>query len=185
MAKRVLDLGLVRGLEAEALGVPGQRTFRLHAHSGRGTVRVWIEKEQLQELAATIERLLGEIAQVRGVHRSERETVMDPFPGLPQVEFHAMRIILGYDQFSDRVTIQLDEIVPEDGEDDPDPLIGEGEQVQLEMTRDQAHTFSGQALTTCAAGRPRCPLCGTPLDGPGHFCPRSNGHAPLPTNSED
>jgi hypothetical protein len=28
-----------------------------------------------------------------------------------------------------------------------------------------------------ASGRPRCPLCGSPLDGSLHFCPGSNGHS--------
>jgi hypothetical protein len=28
------------------------------------------------------------------------------------------------------------------------------------------------------AGRPRCSLCGHPMDPEGHSCPRTNGHRP-------
>ncbi|HAI99827.1 MAG TPA: DUF3090 domain-containing protein, partial [Dehalococcoidia bacterium] len=31
----------------------------------------------------------------------------------------------------------------------------------------------------CAAGRPRCFLCGLPINPDGHVCPRANGHTVL------
>ena len=33
-----------------------------------------------------------------------------------------------------------------------------------------------RAARVVASGRPPCPLCGEPLDPPGHICPRRNGH---------
>lgn len=183
MAKRVYDLGVLLGLEAEALGVPGQRTFRIQAHSRNGAARLWIEKEQLQQLAATIEQLLVEVAQSRGFTNGGASL---PFPGLPTAEFHVGRITLGYDQDADLVTMLVFESVPL-AEEEAQDLGGsepDGEQVHFQTSRDLAQTFSRQALDVCAAGRPRCPLCGAPLDGPTHFCPRSNGHAPLPSEEE-
>jgi uncharacterized repeat protein (TIGR03847 family) len=182
MANRVYDLGTLLGLEAEALGVPGQRTFRIQAHSRNGAARLWLEKEQLQQLAATIEQLLVEVAQARGFTGGGSSV---PFPGTPSAEFHVGRITLGYDQDADLVTMIIFESVPL--EDETLGLAGneaEGEQVQFQVGRELAQTFSRQALDVCASGRPRCPLCGTPLDGPTHFCPRSNGHAPLPSEEE-
>src|SRR5437868_5404169 len=101
MAKSVYNLGLAQGLEAEALGVPGQRTFRIHVHGPDGAARIWIEKEQLQALAAAIEQLLTELAQVRGFTRGEGTSL--PFPATPTVEIHVGRITLGYDQDQDAV----------------------------------------------------------------------------------
>ena len=183
MAQRIYELGLVSGLEAEAIGVPGQRTFRVNTHSRAGGARIWLEKEQLQELAATIERLLVEVAGAHGLIGPARGGSSLPFLGNPTTEFRAGRITLGYEQDSDRVTLAFDEYTPDDDDEDeePDPLIAPDlARVEIEFTREQAQGFSRQALDVCSAGRPRCPLCGTPLDGPTHFCPRSNGHAPLP-----
>jgi uncharacterized repeat protein (TIGR03847 family) len=185
MASRSNDLGLVLGLDAEALGVPGQRTFRVHAHSQTGAARLWLEKEQLQALATAVEQLLGEISQVRGRGSGESGATL-PFPGAPSIEFHVGRITLGYEQDTDLVSLTVYELSATDPDED-EPRLGDpanGEQVQFQATREQMRAFSQKALEVCAAGRPRCPLCGTPLDGPTHFCPRSNGHAPLPRDEE-
>ena len=63
--------------------------------------------------------------------------------------------------------------------DDPDRETGQA--LRCQANREQMQALSRQALEVVAAGRPRCPLCNTPLTGPTHWCPRSNGHAPLPT----
>ncbi len=47
------------------------------------------------------------------------------------------------------------------------------------ITVDQAATLAEEALKICAAGRPRCFLCGLPINPEGHVCPRSNGHVVL------
>ena len=41
---------------------------------------------------------------------------------------------------------------------------------------DQLKLLSERALEVCAAGRPRCPLCGTPMGPEGHQCVRTNGY---------
>ena len=47
--------------------------------------------------------------------------------------------------------------------------------------------LQSNALEVVAAGRPRCPLCHTPLSAPGmpHFCPPTNGHQKLAVDDED
>jgi uncharacterized repeat protein (TIGR03847 family) len=48
--------------------------------------------------------------------------------------------------------------------------------VRLWATREQMLSLARHGAAVCAAGRPRCPLCGNPLDPEGHVCPALNGH---------
>ena len=48
-------------LQAQSIGEPGHRTFRLMVESGDGrAAALWVEKEQLQALGLTVEQLLAE-----------------------------------------------------------------------------------------------------------------------------
>ena len=44
------------------------------------------------------------------------------------------------------------------------------------MDLNQLKALSDEALSVCAAGRPRCPLCGVPMGPEGHQCVRTNGY---------
>lgn len=169
------DLGPVLGLQAESVGVPGQRTFRIHAHSGAGAARLWLEKEQLQALAVAIEEFLSELPKPRRLMPGSGGSL--PFPNQVTVEFSIGRLALGYDPDRDLVSLIVRELT-----EDPDQETGP--QVRCQATREQMQTLSRQALDVVSSGRPRCPLCNTPLTGPTHWCPRSNGHAPLPTERD-
>jgi hypothetical protein len=49
---------------------------------------------------------------------------------------------------------------------------------RMEVGRGAARALVAQITEVVSAGRPRCPLCGQPLEGDGeHFCPGSNGHS--------
>ena len=52
------DLGLCRSIHADSVGRPGQRYFRLVADTERGTVLLWLEKEQLYDLAVAIKQTM-------------------------------------------------------------------------------------------------------------------------------
>ena len=52
------DLGLCRSIHADSVGLPGQRYFRLVADTERGTVFLWLEKEQLYDLAVAIKQTM-------------------------------------------------------------------------------------------------------------------------------
>jgi uncharacterized repeat protein (TIGR03847 family) len=43
-------------------------------------------------------------------------------------------------------------------------------------TREQMLSLARHGAAVCAAGRPRCPLCGNPLGPEPHRCPALNGH---------
>ena len=45
------------------------------------------------------------------------------------------------------------------------------------ISRAQLTGLGEQVDEIIAAGRPLCPMCGTPLTSDAHFCPPSNGHA--------
>lgn len=52
----------------------------------------------------------------------------------------------------------------------------EGRRVRFWATREQMLSLARHGAAVCARGRPRCQLCGNPLDPEGHVCPALNGH---------
>ena len=81
---------------------------------------------------------------------------------------------LGYDRATDRVLVQLEEVVPVDEEGEPDPeAVEDRGHVRVFLTRGQAVAFC-DTPTIVAAGRPACMWCGNPMDPDGHACPRMN-----------
>ena len=52
------DLGICSLIEPQFVGVPGARTFRLYVLGENESALLWLEKEELYELALTIKQLL-------------------------------------------------------------------------------------------------------------------------------
>ena len=155
----------VTSLRSEAQGEPGKRTFRLLMESGSSSAAIWLEKEQLFQLALGIQQLLTAIPREQ-VAPSSPPTDTEP-PALTHLDFKADKLVLGYD--TDRRLFVLDAHAVED----------EGEEsatVRLWANEEQAKGFSEEAFRVCAAGRPICRLCNGPIDPTGHRCPRDNGH---------
>lgn len=161
------DFGLAAAVAAEAIGEPGNRTFRLLARNDRSLAALWLEKEQLQALAVAAEELL---AQIRGTGPDEGFEEADPardFPGRPDVEFKVGQLGIGYDQEGAFFVLLAYEI-------DANPE--EPATFRCLLSRPQLAGLGRQSQRVCAAGRPRCVLCGAPLEPAPHFCPPSNGH---------
>ena len=157
------NLGEVGRVEVEAVGEPGSRHFRLRVESPRGTAILWLEKEQLYELAVAIKQLLKTaVPQVTDPPAS----VADDTPA--DHNFRVARMALGQDQSTGDYML-----VANTAEE-------EGSAVSLTLGKEQLDSLADRAFEVCASGRPRCALCGGPLDeGETHVCPRSNGyHAP-------
>lgn len=166
------DFKSVTRLEAEALGQPGQRTFRLIAASDRGeTAVLWIEKEQLQALGEAIDRLLAQV----GPRRTRRldagpqpprpvAALLDP----PTVEFKIGQLGLGYDVEENRCLLIAHDI--EELSEGSSPVL------RCLISQGQFRHLSEQIASIMASGRPLCPMCGLPLSDSPHFCPPSNGH---------
>lgn len=164
-----MNLGLVTDLMAESFGEPGQRTFRLLARTAEGTVSLWLEKEQIVALGAALEELL---ARVPGGH----EPVSPPGPVfVGELEVRAGTLTLGFSADDEGFVIEAGDFIS--------PF--DFEAIRLMASRDQLERVEEQIGQIAAGGRPRCPLCGTPLSGEPHFCPPSNGHAHLSGNDQE
>ena len=166
----MIDFGLVDVVDAEAIGAPGGRTFRLRARAGPARAALWMEKEQLAALGRAISRLLAE----RGPRRDDplpEPPGMGEFGPAPDVELQVARLGLDYsDDDGGRVRILAD---------DRDALErGDTPAFRMEAGRDAARALAAQIAGVVAAGRPRCPLCAQPAgEGEPHFCPGANGRS--------
>ncbi len=165
----------IRWIGAEAIGLPGQRTFRVMVMSDSMSAQLWLEKEQLQALADAVGRMLVEVDQTRGLEiPSRKEPVSNPkppnFPDAPDIELHAGSLGLRYDPDQDVISLEAFDREA-DNEDDPSTFRCLG-------TRSQMEALQLNILEVVSAGRPRCPFCSTPLQAAGmpHFCPPMNGH---------
>ena len=57
-----IEFGVARGIDAQAFGQPGQRTFRLRIVGAEGqAASLWMEKEQMQALSLAIKQMLGQL----------------------------------------------------------------------------------------------------------------------------
>src|SRR4051812_40204578 len=169
MAAKEIDLGPVLRLDASALGAPGRRTFRLAVASRAGRAWLWLEKEELQVLGMTIEQLLGRLpldpALAATIPPAETALAATDPGERPEIEFKVGRLSMGFEEKNDLFVLLAHE---EEADPDGPPSL------RCQATRRQLRTLSQQITAICAAGRPRCPLCGIPLNGAKHPCPRLN-----------
>ena len=173
MAAEQSDFGQVVRLEADAVGPPGRRAFRLLALRDDSTAWLWVEREQLQALAMLIEQLLTGLpaldlraAQAPPAGRTSREDAQASIP--PDLEFKVGQLALGYDEAQKLYLLLAHEL-----ESDPEGPA----RFSCQATRQQLRTLGETIAPLLAAGRPRCPACEAPLGPGGHLCPRANGHA--------
>ncbi len=166
----MIDFGLVDAVDGEAIGPPGQRTFRLRARVGGSYAALWMEKEALASLGRSFSQLLAERSRLRGQEAGPVEPVGN-FPQHAQVELQVVRIGLDYDAEQERVILLAD--------DAPALERGDTPVFRMEISRAQAIPLIRLIESVVAAGRPVCPLCKQPLDDPSrpHFCPPTNGHS--------
>ncbi|MBI3954225.1 MAG: DUF3090 family protein [Chloroflexi bacterium] len=161
MAVRHHDFGSAQ-VRAEAIGRPGQRTFRVLLDSPAGNAGLQLDKQQLAELALAIQRLLA-------LNEAATATALVPetSAGHTQLEFTIGRIGIHFDTGRQAIFLLLEDVEATDKE---------GLNVSCWLPRPAALEFAEAALAVCAAGRPPCPLCHGPMDPEGHRCPKANGH---------
>ena len=176
----MLDFGRVNSLEAEAIGEPGQRTFRLRVSSGQRTASLWLEKEQLQALALALMRLLVQMGQPEYIPAAGAvPNPLSPFPEQASLDLKVGRLGLGLDQTEGNIALFAYEV--EESEEEPE------EPEQPEQPETDAVLACRAAPAQCrdlvamiegiiAAGRHICRLFLGPIDPEGHVCARSNGH---------
>ena len=176
------DLDPVTRLTADAVGVPGQRSFYLQAASGAEQVTLLVEKEQVRRLAESLQSWLPELAADRPEDPGEAAAAEAGELALaPPLEpdFRIGQLSLSYDAERDRVVVIATELQGGE-EEDPVELLDPLE-VRLFVTRAQLRVLARHGSQVVARGRPLCPLCSNPLDPTGHICPAQNGHRPSAT----
>ena len=157
------DLSDPERITVGAVGPAGSRLFLLQCSQGPVLLTLKIEKQQVAVVADYLARIVRD--QQRPGHLPD---------GLPLEEPAEPAWVVGtvgvsYDEVEDRITLVIEELVPDDES---------GAIARLSITREQAAAFAIEATRLVESGRPPCPLCGSPLDPSGHECPRTNGHRP-------
>jgi uncharacterized repeat protein (TIGR03847 family) len=155
-------------LSAFAVGVPGKRTFFLAMGEKGEWLRLWLEKEQLEALALAIDRLFFTLPQehirlpqeVDGLPLSD-----DITSGFPLAELEIDQIALSCEQEKAAIDLLVHVLGPRGQHPS---------EVYCQATLAQLRKLGSQAKSICAAGRPRCMLCGSPIDPAGHNCPKLN-----------
>lgn len=176
---------------AGTVGQPGERTFFLQAVGEGRITSVALEKAQVEALASRVEELLEEVNRRFGSQTDEVTPPEDERPLEQPIEedFRVGTLALAWDAEAARVIIEAQEIdesaseeFVEEEEEELEVFTEEGpahrDVLRVYLTPGEARAFAGRALKIVAAGRPECPLCGSPLDPAGHVCVRQNGYRP-------
>jgi uncharacterized repeat protein (TIGR03847 family) len=170
----IIELDPVDRITTGAVGEPGQRVFYLQGRRDEQLVTLLVEKQQVELLASSLVEILARSGKETGEGPGEEEMSLEE-PIVP--EWRAGRLSIGYDEARDLVLLEAEQFVPEDEAEE----VGEPTQVRFWTTREQALALARQGAAVVAAGRPRCELCGNPIDPEGHVCPALNGHREVGT----
>ena len=175
----MIELDPVDRITAGAVGEPGQRVFYLQGRQSERLVTILVEKQQVELLSASLVEILARSGKETGPGPTEEEMGLEE-PVIP--EWRAGRLSVGYDEDRDLVLLECEEIAADGEEDDeeedePLPPLDEPARVRFWATREQVLALARHGAQVAAAGRPRCELCGNPIDPGGHICPALNGHS--------
>ena len=160
------DYGRALSVDAEAIGEPGQRRFRLLVSSSAQSASVWMEKDQLASMGAWFQEVATRLDKERPASEPDVEPL--PFPATFDLEFRASQIGLGFVEEEELFAIQAFDSAAGQPRDAPF--------FRCSLSRGQCRTLSRKIDQLVAAGRPICPLCESPIDPQGHACPKANGH---------
>ena len=161
-------LGSLSLIEARSFGEPGQRTFLLAMEAGPASCSLWVEKEQLFQMGIYLRDVVHSMSAEDQERPSQPGEAGEAGKGA-SLDFKAEQLLLSFDPAANSFYLMAYE------REEPDPAE-ETMSVSFWITPEQADNLAKEALRICAAGRPRCFLCGLPVDADGHVCPRSNGH---------
>ena len=174
MPRIEIDLNPVIHITTDAIGQPGQRIFYIQGQTADRVVTVIIEKVQIQTLALGVEDFLSELTQrypnLTPAISDYEEALMHIQPPVDPI-FRVGELGLAYDAEHDLAVLVVREI---QGAEQTDPE--ESSVIRYWCTRSQLSAMGRWGLEVSGRGRPTCPLCGQPIEGFGHFCPKRNGH---------
>jgi uncharacterized repeat protein (TIGR03847 family) len=176
-----IELDPVDRIATGAVGEPGERTFFLQGKKGDHLVTLLVEKGQVQQLAAAVVEIL---ARIGADPSAEPDTTTMDLESPLEPEWRAGRLAIGYEEDRDLLVLEVEELVPEEEEENATETVVEEKEpepgmVRFWATKDQMLALARQGAAVCAAGRPTCQFCGNPIDADGHMCPAMNGHREL------
>src|SRR3989337_237657 len=102
-----IELGVARGIDAQAFGQPGQRTFRLRVlGSTSQSVWLWVEKEHLRALGLAIRQLLSQL------NYGDQPGTAEPaqFPDASEQEFKVGLMAVGFNPADRTLVLQVSEL---------------------------------------------------------------------------
>ena len=152
-------------IDAESIGEPGQRRFRLLVRAASQSASIWMEKQQLAGIGSWFNEVIEKLDREQPASEPDVEPL--PFDNVFDLEFRASQIGLGYAEEDGLFAIHA---FDEAGAAGPPAF-------RCLVNRGQSRVLSRKISAVVAGGRPTCPLCGTPMETSGHVCPRSNGHS--------
>jgi uncharacterized repeat protein (TIGR03847 family) len=158
------DFGEAISIDAEAIGEPGNRTFRLLVQAPSRAASIWMEKQQLAGIAVWLDEVLERLD--REQPSDEPEVEPSPIAAIFDVEFRATQIGLGYSEEDGLFAIHAFD----------ERMAGGAPAFRCLVTRGQSRVLSRKISEAVAGGRPLCPLCDMPIEPQGHVCPKANGH---------
>ena len=175
------NLGIAEELQVITYGEPGQRVFNISAFSKHGSGVVWLEKEQLFDIASSLMRatqIIGDSVDPNVGEDEDLGGADDDDWEEDTVEFKAWIIEMGYDD--DRKLFRFASAgTPPDADSSSNPDESEFNRVSFMFSHEQAVQLSRQGIEIVRAGRPLCLSCGEPMeDESDHLCGRRNGHDP-------
>lgn len=171
MSRNIADYNPVSRITIDTVGPPGERVFLLQAGQGNSMITLKLEKEQARALAASIIELLEDLDEKYPRSQSKLDEPLNSDLMLREPmepAFVIGQIGLGYERNQDMVVLVVQEVQTEEEQ--------ELTTARFWANRAQMEALSEHALEVVERGRPVCPLCNSPMDPDGHFCPRSNGH---------
>jgi uncharacterized repeat protein (TIGR03847 family) len=172
----LIELDPVDRITAGAVGEPGRRVFYLQGRRDDRLVTLLVEKQQVELLAASLVEVLSRAGKATGEGPGEDSMDLEE-PVVP--EWRAGRLSIGYDEDRDLVLVEAEEVPADDAGQEEPGLLGRGSEparVRFWASREQALALARHGAAVASAGRPRCELCGNPMDPEGHVCPALNGH---------
>jgi len=169
-----VEFGIARGIDAQAFGQPGQRTFRLRLiGENAASASLWLEKEQMQALSMALKQMMAQLEYAQEPPAAD----VGEFPVVADHDFRVGRMGMGFSASDRTVVLYTFELGVDEDEEDPT--------LRVRLTQEQCASLTAQLDEIIAGGRPVCPLCGLPMDRSGHACVRSNGHSKQPIPDED
>jgi uncharacterized repeat protein (TIGR03847 family) len=145
---------------------------------------MWIEKQDLNSLSLALDRLLASVTEgqylrveARAGEQPTPQSMPADFPTHPTYDFQVGEMKLNYETGDKLFLLNVTplEIIMEFGRE-PRVELREENLVSFGFTPQTAQALSTTITQIVSAGRPVCPLCGTPLDGEPHACVKQNGH---------